>query len=198
MFEEIPTPSHRAAKIWRCLCLPFRAGWWLVSSPFKIAWWFLKAPFAAVGAILSFPKKLWRQLRSMDFEVFFDSLLYKIIAPIRWLFSPFIKVWHKMRDAYNDGDWVIAGLWLIPGYFLFAVYRYVILLVFGVGWAFISGIVIWLWNLIAALAIWLWQWLCVICVWLWEMASAFCQWLWPIAFEYSVATWNWIFALFQN
>ena len=168
MFEEVPTARRRVTTILRTLCWPFRAGWSIISCPFKFVWRLVKTPFSAVEAVLSFPRKAWEYLSDVDFEDLFDSLLSKIGSPLRWFFSPFIKVWYKIRNAYRKEDWVTAGLWLIPAYLLFVVYRYVILLVFGVGWSFISGIVIWLWNVIAALAVWLWQIVSAAAVWLWH------------------------------
>ena len=78
-----------------------------------------------------------------------------------WFFYPVIRWWSVIRRDYRNGDYILVALWLLLGYFMFLLYRSVILWFCEVGWL-----------LLAAVAVCLWRELVAVCLRMWDFISS--------------------------
>ena len=46
-----------------------------------------------------------------------------IVAPLKWLFYPFVKWWEVEKDAIAEEDWFMAVVWVIPGFVLIGLFQ---------------------------------------------------------------------------
>lgn len=124
IFEEVPTLGSRVASVFRCLGVPARGLWTLVKLPFVLTWWIVCLPFRGIAAIgRGIGRVRWKRILSRR--------LGNCARPLGMLFAPVVWWWGQEREAYREGDWFMVVICLLPGYFIYLAYKYLLLFLVG-------------------------------------------------------------------